>query len=89
MPQSRAWAFTSDRQGTVRITKVDVLIDIVETTATTTIEMHLENGTSQRQEAELIIPVPDGAVVRGFAYDGPNGQVTAQVLAERGGPADL
>lgn len=80
VPQSRAWGFASDRQGSVRIVRVNVLIDIVETTATTTIEMHLENETAQRQEAEVIFPVPDGAGVRGFAYDGPGGQVTAQVL---------
>ncbi len=80
VPQSRATAFAPDRGGSVQIVRVDATIDIVETTATTTIEMHLENETSQRQEAELIIPVPDGAVIRGFAYDGPSGQVTAQVL---------
>lgn len=80
VPQSRPWAFTPDRRNNVQVTEVHVRIDIVEMTATTTIEMHLENQTAQRQEAELIFPVPDGAVVRGFAYDGPGGQVTAQVL---------
>jgi Ca-activated chloride channel homolog len=81
VPQSRALAFAADRQGGVQIAGLDVLIDILETTATTTLEIHLENRTSQRQEAELILPVPEGAVVRGFAYDGASGQVTAQVLA--------
>jgi len=80
VPQSRARAFAHERQGAVEITKIDVRIDIVEATATTTIEMHLQNTSGRRQEAELIIPVPDGAVVRGFAYDGPSGQITAQVL---------
>ncbi|MEN6427635.1 MAG: VIT and VWA domain-containing protein [Phycisphaerales bacterium] len=80
VPQSRPWAFTPDRRNNVQVTEVHGRIDIVEMTATTTIEMHLENQTAQRQEAELIFPVPDGAVVRGFAYDGPGGQVTAQVL---------
>ena len=80
IPQSRAWAFAPRHERAVEITKVDVLIDIVEVTATTTIEIHLANRTPQRQEAELILPVPDGAVVRGFAYDGPSGQITAQVL---------
>jgi Ca-activated chloride channel family protein len=80
VPQSRGRAFAPDRRGAVEIRKVDVRIDIIETTATTTIEIHLENDTAQRQEAELILPVPDGAVIRGFAYDGPNGQITAQVL---------
>ena len=27
-----------------------------------------------------MVPVPDGAVIRGFAYDGPQGQITAEVL---------
>jgi len=80
IPQSRAWAFAPRHERAVEITKVDVLIDIVEVTATTTIEIHLANRTPQRQEAELILPVPDGAVVRGFAYDGPSGRITAQVL---------
>ncbi len=80
IPQSRAWAFAPRHEKAVEITKVDVLIDVVEVTATTTIEIHLANRTHQRQEAELILPVPDGAVVRGFAYDGPSGRITAQVL---------
>lgn len=80
VPQCRARAFTPDRRGTVEITEISVLIDILESTATTTIEIRLQNKSNRRQEAELIIPVPDGAVVRGFAYDGPHGQITAEVL---------
>jgi len=80
VPQSRARAFTPDRRGTVEITEISALIDILESTATTTIEIRLENRSSRRQEAELIVPVPDGAVIRGFAYDGPHGQITAEVL---------
>ncbi len=79
-PQSRPWAFTRDHHNNVQVTEVHVRIDIVEMTATTTVEMRLENQTDRRQEAELIFPAPDGAVVRGFAYDGPGGQVTAQIL---------
>ncbi len=80
VPQGRARAFAPERQGAIEITKVGVLVDIVETMATTTIEIDLANGTNRRQEAELIVPVPDGAVVRGFAYDGPHGPITAEVL---------
>jgi Ca-activated chloride channel homolog len=80
VPQSHAWAFTPGRREAIAITDVHVRIDIVETVATTTIEMRLENKTNRRQEAELVVPVPDGAVVRGFAYDGPNGGITAEVL---------
>ena len=80
VPQSRGRAFAPQRQTAIEITKIDVAIDIVETMATTTVEIRLENKTHRRQEAELIVPVPDGAVVRGFAYDGPHGQITAKVL---------
>ena len=80
IPQSRAWAFTPERRGGVEITDVSVLIDIIESTATTTIEIRLHNKTNRRQEAELIVPVPDGAVIRGFAYDGPDGMITDKVL---------
>ncbi len=80
MPQSRARAFAPDRRGAIEITEINVLIDILEGTATTTIELRLHNTSNRRQEAELIVPVPDGAVVRGFAYDGPKGEITAEVL---------
>ncbi len=80
MPQSRAIAFAPDRRAAIRLTDVEVKVDIIESTATTTIEIRLENTTSQRQEAELVLPVPDGAVVRGFAYDGPHGPISAEVL---------
>ena len=80
VPQSQALAFTPDHRGAIEITGIDVLIDILESTATTTIEIQLHNTSNQRQEAELIVPVPDGAVVRGFAYDGPGSMITAKVL---------
>ena len=80
VPQSRARAFAPERRGVIEITDISVLIDILESTATTTIEIRLRNTSSRRQEAELIVPVPDGAVVRGFAYDGPSGRITAKVL---------
>jgi len=80
VPQSRARAFAPERQGAIEIVEVHALIDILQSTATTTVEIHLRNTTGRRQEAELIVPVPDGAVVRGFAYDGPHGEITAVVL---------
>ncbi len=80
VPQSRARAFAPERCGAIEITKISALVDILESTAVTTIELHLHNTSRGRQEAELMVPVPDGAVVRGFAYDGPGGEITAEVL---------
>jgi len=82
IPQSRARGFTHDRTDAIEITEINARIDILESTATTTIEIRLTNTTSRRQEAELIVPVCEGAVVRGFAYDGPGGEITAEVLAK-------
>jgi Ca-activated chloride channel homolog len=81
VPQSRSFGWAPGGQPAIRIAGVEALVDILETTATTTIEIRLENTSGQRQEAELVVPVPDGAVVRGFAYDGPSGQVEARVMA--------
>ncbi len=80
VPQSRARSLDAGRHGAIEITKISALIDILQSTATTTIEIRLRNTTHRRQEAELIFPVPDKAVVRGFAYDGPGGEITAEVL---------
>lgn len=82
VPQCRARAFAPEHRGAIEITEIGVLIDILEGTATTTIEIRLRNTSGRRQEAELIVPVPDGAVVRGFAYDGPGGEITAEVLSK-------
>ncbi len=80
IPSSRTHGFRVDRQKAVKIMDVAVRIDILEMTATTTVEFSLENQTPRRQEAQVMFPVPDGAVVRGFAYDGPHGEITARVL---------
>jgi len=80
MPQSRAYSFAPERARAVSITKVEALVDIIAAAATTTVEISLENKTNARQEAEIMFPVPDGAVIRGFAYDGPGGEITAKVL---------
>jgi len=82
IPSSRPHGLNLAREKAIKVTGVDVLIDILESTATTTIEVRLENQTNRRQEAEVILPVPAGAVVKGFAYDGLHGPITAKVLAQ-------
>jgi Ca-activated chloride channel family protein len=84
IPQSRRTAFmpVPESGETIVITDVKVLTDILESTATTTIEIRIENKSNRRQEAELMIPVPDNVVIRGFAYDGPGGEIEAKILAK-------
>ena len=78
IPQSRS--FTHLGRGTCVITKVDVGVVIVEQVATTTMDIHLKNPTRQRLEAEMLVPVPDQAVVRGFDFQGTGKEPSAQLL---------
>ena len=64
----------------VELTGVKVEAVIQEQTSTTTLDLSLRNLTGSRQEAELLVPVPDGAVVRGFSYQGAAKEPTAELL---------
>ncbi|KPK71741.1 MAG: hypothetical protein AMJ84_05730, partial [Acidithiobacillales bacterium SM23_46] len=72
----------ASRRGEVRITEVRAGAVIVEQVATTVLDISLENTGYSRQEAELIVPVPDGAVVRGFTFQGAGREPTAEVLTK-------
>jgi len=78
VPQSRVIAVR--RQGKVQITDVKVGVDIVEQVATTVLEIALYNPTNARLQAELVVPVPDGAAVRGFTFQGAAKEPTAELL---------
>jgi Ca-activated chloride channel family protein len=79
LPQSRV--FAADRPSPIRITEVTAGVVIVEQAATTTLDIALANPSGARVEAELLVPVPDGAAVRGFSFQGNAAEATAQVLA--------
>lgn len=77
----QAGGFAMDRQGNpVEVTGVRVRAAITGTTARTTMDVRLHNPTGSRQEAQLVVPVPRGAVVHGFAYQGPGKEPTARLL---------
>lgn len=78
VPQSRAFVF--DPNGALQITEVEADVVILEQAATTTLDISLRNPTSTRREAELLVPVPDGAVVRGFSFQGSSAAPTAKLL---------
>ena len=80
VPQSRSYSFTPKQETAVRITHVEADIQIVETVATTTLRIELENTTNSIQEAVLLLPVPDQAVVSRLTYFGPDWQVTGRIL---------
>jgi len=78
VPQSRSYAMS--RGAAVQIVGVRAGVVIRDQVATTMFEIRLRNPGAGRTEAELLVPVPDGAVVRGFSFDGPSPEPTAALL---------
>lgn len=76
----QASCYPTGRQSVVLIEQVRAGVVIRGQAATTTVEIQLRNPSSGRLEAEVLMPVPDGAVVRGFSYDGSSRGPTARLL---------
>lgn len=64
----------------VRVASVKANIRISDRAATTTLEFELKNPLGRVQEAVLLLPVPDGAAVSSFTFDGPASEPTAKIL---------
>ena len=67
-------------QPMVLIESVDVDVDIKGQVATTRLGLNLVNQSSQDQESQLLLPVPDGAVVTEFALEGTALSAKADLL---------
>jgi Ca-activated chloride channel homolog len=79
IPQSGAFALTPQAER-VKIGEVRAEINILQQVATTTLDVSLVNQGGQQQEAEMLVPVPDGATVRSFAITGKSTEATAKLL---------
>lgn len=64
----------------VELTAVNAKVEIVDQVATTTLTLSLQNPWNRPQEAQVLVPIPGDAVVRGFGYDGSSGETTARLL---------
>lgn len=69
-----------NRHAPCKITKVQADVEIRKGVAQTTLDVLLENPNPSRVEAEILLPVPDGAVVRGFDFAGKAAESTAKLL---------
>ncbi len=76
VPQTRIFQNT----GGAVLTRVEADIDVVQRLAATTLTIHLSNPTSRRVEAVLLAPVPDGAVVKAFSFQGATAGAEARLL---------
>lgn len=64
----------------VQVTGVDARIDVADQIAVTTLDIALRNPANRPQESELLVPVPQGAVLKAFAFEGGNAEATARLL---------
>src|SRR5262249_24826351 len=78
VPQARAYA--PGRGPALEITGVTVGVVIRGQAATTMMEIRLRTAASARQGAGLVLPVPEGAVVRGFSFQGAGAEPSARLL---------
>lgn len=78
VPQARAYA--AGQRSPVEITGVSVGVVISDQVAVTMLEIRVRNPARGRQEAELLVPVPDGAAVRGFSFAGSAAEPSARLL---------
>ncbi len=64
----------------VFVSVVSARVGITEQVATTELELTLRNDADRAQEAQILLPVPDGVAVRSLQYDGVGPEPSARVL---------
>lgn len=79
VPQRRSFAL--DRHATpIALERVRARVTIVEQAAETALEVTVRNTSSAPAEAVLLLPVPDGAAIHSFAFEGTAREPTAELL---------
>ena len=81
VPQARPWN-RPPAMGSVTLTAAEARVDVTGQVATTTLDFALTNAFATRLESELVIPVPEGAVLRGFEFQGLAKEPTAKLLTK-------
>jgi Ca-activated chloride channel family protein len=79
VPQIR-WHPVPEHAPHCRVTAIGLNILIEDQISSTTMEMTITNPSGRPQEAQLLIPTPDGATIRSLEYDGVGPEPTAKVL---------
>ncbi|MGQ0628192.1 MAG: VIT domain-containing protein [Phycisphaerales bacterium] len=79
VPQVR-WRHRPVEWRTVELTAVNADTVIENQVGTTTLELTLANTSSTPQEAQVVIPVPEGCSVRSMQYDGTGPEPSARIV---------
>ena len=84
VPQSRHpiyWPHPHPRPPrTVQLTAVNTSVAITDQVASTTMSMTVTNPGGGQQEAQILVPVPEGATVRNFQLDSLGSEPTCKIL---------
>lgn len=83
IPQTRSFSLERATDEAVVIESVEAHVWIREEAARTALDIALRNTSGHDDEAVLLLPVPDGAVLASFAFEGAGGAPSAELL-----PAD-
>ena len=78
VPQSRVFRIHPSERVSISAVAAEVRID--DQLAVTVMDIDLRNHGRRRAEAQLVIPVPKGAVVRGFGFKGAGGELTTRLI---------
>jgi Ca-activated chloride channel family protein len=80
VPQARAFPVSGAPSAEITAVRADVTI--LEQVATTVLDIQLRNPSAARIEAELVVPIPAGATVRGFTFAGDAPEPNATLLSK-------
>jgi len=69
VPQVRGWSLQPGRQP-IQVRWMRAQVEVLELAARTTLEFQVANPGGQQAEAVLLLPVPAGSAVSGFAFSG-------------------
>ncbi len=82
VPQSRIYVSSriSSASQPVSLKKIVANVAIIEQVSTTTLDFELHNPNNRWVESELLIPVPGGAILKGFSFEGQAKEPTVKIL---------
>lgn len=81
VPQARPWN-SPPATGIVTLSAAEARVKVAGQVATTTVDFILTNVFNTRVESVLVIPVPEGAILRGFDFQGGAKESAAKLLTK-------
>jgi Ca-activated chloride channel family protein len=79
VPQARGFALDG-RWDPIEVEGVNAEVLLLEGVATTTLEVLVRNHSDRQAEAVILLPVPDGAAVHSFLFEGSGAEPSARLL---------